>query len=273
MENPKRLNPTSETRRQLFLLSMNKCAFPGCTHNIIDQYNHFIGEICHIEAANPDGERFNPHQSNEERRHISNLVLMCPTHHKVTNNVDIYSVAVLKKIKADHEIKSFFSENIASLSNTFVDSNIGELLFLPKNLEALDISDYERNSLTFYNDSMSLIRNISDLPRLTRSFYGHALLRSFTNNLSVGFDPTELETRLRINAHTISTHTSILQRAGLLSELDNEDYPQSPKYWFKTFDSEDNQTWLLNLIVKKFSCYPYELLDIFENLNFARLES
>lgn len=273
MENPKRLNPTWDTRRQLFVLSMNRCAFPGCTHNIIDQYGYFIGEICHIEAANAGGERFNPNQSNEERRHISNLVLMCPTHHKLTDNVNIYSVAALKKIKADHESKSFYNEKMESLSNAFADSSIGELPCLPKNLEALEMSDFERNSSTFYNDSICLIRTISNLPRLTRSFYGHALLRSFTDNLSIGFDPRELETRLGINSNMIFHHASILERAGLLSELDKENYPQRLNYWLTTFDREDNQKWLLQLIIKRFSCSPQELLDIFENLNFARLES
>jgi len=272
MENPKRLNPTWETRRQLFLLSMNQCAFPGCTHSIIDQYGHFIGEICHIEAANEDGERFNPNQSNEERRHISNLLLMCPTHHKVTNNVALYDVAALKKIKADHEGKSFSNEGITSLSDAFLDNNIGELACYPRNLEALNISDFERNSATFFKDAKDIIRSIANLPRLTRSFYGHALLRSSINDLSIFFDPRELETRLRIDRNTIFHHASILIRNGLLSELDTEEHPQRLNYWFTTFDKEDNQIWLLQLIIKRFSNSPQELLDIFENLNFTRLE-
>ena len=150
MEKVKRLNPTWETRRQLFLLSMNKCAFPNCTHNIVDQYGHFIGEICHIEAANEDGERFNPNQSNEDRRHISNLVLMCPTHHRVTNNVDIYDVAKMIEIKASHEVKAFNDTAIASLSNTFADQGLGDTIVFPSNLEELDISDFERSSQTFF---------------------------------------------------------------------------------------------------------------------------
>lgn len=71
MEKVRRLEPLPETKRQLFLLSGNKCAFPGCEQILLDQFGHFIGEICHIEAANEGGERFNPHQTNEQRRHIS----------------------------------------------------------------------------------------------------------------------------------------------------------------------------------------------------------
>lgn len=63
----------------------------------------FVGQICHIEAAEPGGERFNILQTNEQRRHVSNLVLMCYDHHVHTNDVGKYTVDVLKRIKRDHE--------------------------------------------------------------------------------------------------------------------------------------------------------------------------
>ncbi|MEL4419341.1 hypothetical protein [Shewanella algae] len=272
MEKVKRLNPTWDTRRQLFLLSMNKCAFPNCTHNIVDQYGHFIGEICHIEAANEDGERFNPNQSNEDRRHISNLVLMCPTHHKVTNNVEIYDVETMRGIKAYHEKAAFNDNAVANLSNTFVDQGLGEIVVFPRNLEELDISDFERSSKTFFKDAQELIGGIAALPRLTRSFYAHALLRATIDDLSICFDSRELETRLRIDRNTVFHHAAILNRSGLLSELDTDEYPTKLAYRFTTFDSEDNQIWLLALIIRRFSGTPQVFLDIFESLNFNRLE-
>jgi len=272
MTKAKRLNPTWDTRRQLFLLSMNRCAFPNCTHNIIDQNGHFIGEICHIEAANEEGERFNPNQSNEDRRHISNLLLMCPTHHKITNNVAIYDVNAMRKIKSDHESKAFRDNSIYRLSDIFVDQEFGEILVYPENLEELHLSDYERKSETFFNDAIALISEIARTPRLTRSFYAHGLLRSSINDLSIGFDPRELETRLRIDVNTVYHHAAILERHGLLSELDNEEYPRKLNYWFTTFDREDNQIWLLQLIIKRFSHSPDIFLDIFENLNFSHLD-
>lgn len=272
MEQVKRLNPTLETRRQLFLLSMNRCAFPECPHHIIDTNGHFIGEICHIEAANEDGERFNSNQTNEQRRNISNLLLMCPTHHTITNNVAVYDVAAMQKIKADHEKKSFITPEVLELSSQFIDAEIGTVFTLPENLNALDISDSERDSPTFLRDAKSILSAIAELPRLTRSFYAHALLRSKVYDLSIGFDPRELETRLKINQNTVFHHASILQRARLLSDLDNEEYPIRLNYWFTTFDREDNQIWLLQLIYRKFNSVQFDLLDIFENLNYSRLE-
>lgn len=272
MEKVKRLHPTWDTRRQLFLLSMNKCAFPNCTHNFVDQNGHFIGEICHIEAANEDGERFNPNQRNEDRRHISNLVLMCPAHHKITNNVAIYDVEKMREIKACHEKAVFNNYAITNLSNTFADQELGVFLLFPLNLEALEVSDFERSSQTFFKDAQALIGIIATLPRLTRSFYAHALLRATIDELSISFDPRELEIRLGIDSNTVSQHAAILNRSRLLSKLDTDEYPAKLAYRFTTFDSEDNQIWLLVLIINRFSGTPLVFLDIFENINFNRLE-
>jgi len=65
----------------------------------------FVGQICHIEAAEEGGERFNPAMSDEERAAFPNLMLMCYEHHVITNDVDTYPVPVLHAIKAEHEAK------------------------------------------------------------------------------------------------------------------------------------------------------------------------
>jgi len=109
-EVPKRLAPASETLRRLFSLSGNICYFPGCTHLMIDSSGNFIGQICHIEAAMPGGERFNKNMSNEERRNFDNLMLLCYEHHVATNDVVKYDVQSLKTIKDKHE--SIFSADL-----------------------------------------------------------------------------------------------------------------------------------------------------------------
>ena len=101
----KRLEPTKETLRELFLKSGNLCAFPGCSRLIMDQDGVFVGQICHIEAAEEGGERFNKDSNNEERRQFKNLLLMCYEHHQDTNDVVKYSVARMVEIKKKHETK------------------------------------------------------------------------------------------------------------------------------------------------------------------------
>jgi tetratricopeptide (TPR) repeat protein len=100
-----RLPVKTETIKKLFALSGNSCAFPNCKERIIDENGQLIGEICHIEAANINGERYNPSQTDEERRSFDNLILLCANHHLATDNVDEYPVERLKKLKSEHEIK------------------------------------------------------------------------------------------------------------------------------------------------------------------------
>jgi hypothetical protein len=58
-ETVKCLNPVRKVRLRLFTLSSNRCAFPGCAYPVINAEGKLIAEICHIEAANATGERFN----------------------------------------------------------------------------------------------------------------------------------------------------------------------------------------------------------------------
>ena len=98
-----RLSPKLETLRALFARSGNQCAFPGCTHPLINDDNLFIGQVCHIEAASSGGERFNPDSDDEHRRSYGNLILLCYPHHIETNEVERYPVEKLRKMKLDHE--------------------------------------------------------------------------------------------------------------------------------------------------------------------------
>jgi len=97
-----RLAPKTDDIRALFARSGNQCAFPGCTQPLINDKNQFIGQICHIEAAMPNGERYNPDHTDEERRAYNNLVLFYP-HHIETNDVLTFTVNKLKDIKVQHE--------------------------------------------------------------------------------------------------------------------------------------------------------------------------
>ena len=99
-----RLRILESTLKRLFALTGNRCAFPDCPHDVVNQHGDLIAEVCHIEAANSDGgQRFNPDQEDEERRAFDNLIVLCPTHHTTTDNVDEYPVERLQKMKREHE--------------------------------------------------------------------------------------------------------------------------------------------------------------------------
>lgn len=100
-------NYTIPTLKRLYALSGNRCAFPGCSIQLMfseDEKN--LSNICHIEDANPDThklDRYNPNMTDMERADYKNLILLCPNHHIETNNPAKYPVETLRKMKREHE--------------------------------------------------------------------------------------------------------------------------------------------------------------------------
>jgi hypothetical protein len=130
----KRLAPNREAIRHLFAHSGNVCAFPGCHHPLIDSRGNFVAEVCHIEAAEPSGARFNSNLTNEQRRHRDNLLLMCHRHHVTTDTDASWSVKKMRELKAAHE--RLFEESVQRIARSrVVDLTKDIPLKLPKNLE------------------------------------------------------------------------------------------------------------------------------------------
>lgn len=99
--------PRDTTIRRVFAVSMNRCAFPGCSTPVIDPDSMTIlGEICHIHAQSEKGPRFDPNQGDEERHGFDNLILMCSVHHKIIDareNLVTYTADHLRDLKRRHE--------------------------------------------------------------------------------------------------------------------------------------------------------------------------
>lgn len=92
--------PTLATIKRLFALSGNCCGFPDCTTPLVEESGTVTGEICHIRAASPKGQRFDKAQSESERHGAANLLLLCARHHKIIDSEpEKYSVSVLEAIK------------------------------------------------------------------------------------------------------------------------------------------------------------------------------
>lgn len=175
-EKAKRLQPTKETIRHLFALSGNLCAFPNCDHLMISATGTFIGQICHIEAAEEGGERFNKNMSNEERRAPSNLMLMCYKHHQETNNVEVYKVEDLQKMKANHE--RLFSGAASTILGELRDWDKSAELILPINFvkfyEVLNWptkqSDFPSFAIQFEQEVIKSLRRLAQAPLQLRAY-------------------------------------------------------------------------------------------------------
>ncbi|MVA22148.1 hypothetical protein GOZ94_24760 [Agrobacterium vitis] len=141
---PKRLVPKPDVLRELFLLSGNNCAMPDCKNVIVDRAGVGVGHICHIEAALPDGARFNENQNNEQRRALSNLVLMCAGHHAQIDSkkhATTWTVKELVTIKANHEkkFKGLDGSLQQAFEHSYVDSTDALAPTFASSFAALDI--------------------------------------------------------------------------------------------------------------------------------------
>lgn len=194
-EEVKRLPPTPTVLRKLYLLSGNNCAMENCDHVLIDSTGTMVGQICHIEAAVKNGPRFRKTMSNEDRRAIGNLILLCAAHHAIIdnkNNVNVWTMKKLKALKKDHE--KHFSEIGNTLARAFVrqfgDTTMQTAVHQPQTLAKLiahpsfspmDKSD-TRSAIKGFGE---FAKKLAVTPEEVREFMYAIINRSFNLELNV----------------------------------------------------------------------------------------
>jgi hypothetical protein len=95
----------------LFGQSGGVCAFPECGGHIVQSATGedeavLLAHVAHIVAESPAGPRGNSPLSLEDRNKHPNLLVLCTEHHTIVDKqTNTYSVAVLKQMKLDHEIR------------------------------------------------------------------------------------------------------------------------------------------------------------------------
>lgn len=101
--------------KALFIKSGGVCAFPECPQELLEpggaeEQVAIVGEMAHIVGEKRQGPRGDFPMKEEDRNKESNLILLCPKHHKVVDTqLRTYTVAVMRKMKADHEAAVKFS--------------------------------------------------------------------------------------------------------------------------------------------------------------------
>lgn len=154
-----RKEPTPNTKQRLFALSGNRCAFLNCPVQYveIDRAKTML-QICHIEAAEEGGERWNSNSDAEERRSFENLILLCPNHHVETNDEKKFSVEILREIKSNHEAKMLRKSSSEGILNKYPSSlveviNQISLSDLLNNTDSLDVTNsFNPEDKLTYND-------------------------------------------------------------------------------------------------------------------------
>lgn len=226
-EKNKRLKPTSNVVRELYLKSGNQCAFPECHNVMVDVDGNFIGHICHIEAAEAGGERFNANMTNEDRRRFDNLMLMCYEHHVVTDNVAKYPVTVLKKMKKDHEDK--FTGVIQMMKNSVVDygvaTNYSESKICQTLSDTLKFGCSSEDNLWNSKILNNLLGALIDIPIETRALLSIMVSRSVSTAWGDCSVPLhEIEAATGRDSSYILRQIDILKRRNLISIPDEDEY-------------------------------------------------
>lgn len=143
---------TEKTIKRLYALSGNQCAFPDCNIPLLSSGSETnFSNICHIEAAEPRGQRYNSTSNDDYRRSYENLMLLCANHHLETNDTVKYTEVILQKMKKNHEAKilKLISESNILVKNPsalniiigYVGSRIFESIIISEPTNAPDTED------------------------------------------------------------------------------------------------------------------------------------
>jgi hypothetical protein len=147
------------------------CAFLDCGVNLVSVAaageETIIGEFAHIVAEQRQGPRGGEEIRESERNKASNLILLCASHHTIIDrNPHIYSVHVLRQMKADHEkrMAAATKKNVAQLKQELVDETVHSTLLrvsqLPRYVYSAEC-DYKESQ----KDEVRKLINYSDVPR------------------------------------------------------------------------------------------------------------
>lgn len=98
---------SDKNRKILWARSGNQCAICRVSFVVektpLDPHS-VVGEECHIVSASPDGPRHDPAFKPEQFDALENIILLCPTNHKmVDDQPETYTADILRRIKANHE--------------------------------------------------------------------------------------------------------------------------------------------------------------------------
>ena len=228
-EIPKRLPPTRDTLRELYLKSGNRCAFPGCNKALFKENGVFSGQVCHIEAAEPKGERFNKNQTNEQRRQPFNLLIMCYDHHMETNDVPKFPVDRMRRIKEEHE--KLFSDVVGSMLNTVTDHTTLTKPLLAENLRRINrvLSwNHSDNELSETLKEMpAIISALHKIPLPSRELFTILVDRAkkvgqFSEALEVS--AVEVKQATNLESSEFFECLSILDRSGFTCERSQDEF-------------------------------------------------
>jgi hypothetical protein len=203
---------------------------------MVDADGDFVGEVCHIEAAEPGGERFNASMTPQQRRAASNLILLCSNHHRKTNNVAKFPVAVLKEMKQRHEAR--FASIAEKMARSLSDATDNEVAQGVKSLERmaklLGWDKLEPEDLALMVEQVNeYSARLQDVPEPTRQFLAAVVKRNYKMRKTRAVDNSmgvlrtslsDLENALNLSARRLTQYGDELEQYRLGGIDEHEPY-------------------------------------------------
>jgi len=197
---------------------------------LIDGHGNFVAEVCHIEAAESGGPRFNAAMNNEERRLPANLLLLCHRHHVETDDEQRFPVAELRRIKERHEAQ--FEEAVARIAESAVvditkQLSVGEPTSLARLGEVLGWglgSDELRGTLE--EMLLPMLARLRLIAPDTRAVLLVIVERGSELDGDLSCPLHEVEQVTSLDRYALREHVATLERYGLVSvDVASDDMP------------------------------------------------
>lgn len=245
----------------LWAVSAGRCEYMGCNEvlyqDLLTAKNVNKAYIAHIYADSPEGPRFDAIESPRLKADISNLMLLCDTHHRLIDKEDVvgHTVDRLKIMKEKHEsrikhITSFtedlvirpiiyeapIGKNMVRVSRNLMTKAIEKYGFYPSN-EVIHLSRLDCDKVDSEKDYWD--QNVEILDRKIKAKIDDAL--TMTSELQFAlfcFAPIPLLIYLGNRLRDLTqVHVFQLQREPI--SWDWKKYPRGFKFLYEYNKAED----------------------------------
>ena len=242
-----RLPPTEATIKVLFALSGNRCAFPGCSHSLVNDNGTVVSQIAHIKGVRPKAARFDPDAEPEVLRQPENLLILCYEHHVTTDDESIFTVQRMRDMKEVHEKR--FGGVISGLRAELSDLTAGTIVRFPSTLTSYArVNDFDIDADAGFladvrQELLALIDRLTVLTPDLRSVFSLVIERGTpTGDSLFEATTTELEQVLGLTTPQLGQLLGVLTRHELLhvGPEEREGYYDSV-VWVTTRAPRDSQ--------------------------------
>lgn len=240
--------------------SAGRCEFRGCNKSVIQedltQSQKNLSNFAHIIAERPNGPRGDEVLSDKLKNDVSNLMVLCRDHHKlIDDDVETYTVDVLKEMKKEYE------EYIEKLLKIKQDAKFLAVKYTfsiadrPTSINDADINANAVKEKMYPDEIVDLSGSIYDEVNIESLFEIEAkhMKKLFQEKVKpkIGRDCKE-----KIFLYAIASQALLIYLGTLFSEIANVEVQQlqrEPREWYLSDETENEVSFKITYPEKKSS--------------------